>query len=167
MSKCGGTFKENNRCYFPGASHFISAAFSQNLKRWQRILKATQGIRCCEFQPSAPPESHTLIKSVCSRQCLQIFLLRLASTHISPIPLLVSESGSQSQRSNREDVKNWQQTERDPFDQGSSVTPHSPIYSGLPDTQDPLPHFLYGPLLVWQADARFDFSHGYYAKKYP
>lgn len=102
MSKCGGTFKENNRCYFPGAPPFIFAAFSQNLKRWQRILKATQGIRCCEFQPSAPPDSHTLIKSVCSRQCLQIFLLRLASTHISPVPLLVSQSGSQSQRSARE-----------------------------------------------------------------
>lgn len=99
-----------------------------DLKRQTWISEVTRGSRVCVFQP------------VPGLLCLWVLsppplILWLSTVNISPTALPVSQPGWQDgQRSNGEHIRNCD-SKRVAFDQGSFVTPHTLIYSGLADTQ--------------------------------
>lgn len=123
---------------------------------------------------------YVLQNSVFVAVCFQSFLLglSLSSLIISPVPLLVRQPGKLGREATERMLEtvtaNWERR----LWSGQlcdSTLPYllwfpwhtaALLSQSMERLQDPLPQLLCGPLLVWQAEARLDFSHGTCAKKY-
>lgn len=102
----------------------------------------------------------------------------LPPIHINPVPLPVS----QPRRLGREATEQTLETMTENWDRRlwsgqlcDSTQPYllwslwhtaALLSQSTERPQDPLPHLLFGPLLVWQAEASLGFSHGCCAKEY-